>query len=75
MMLQSLQNDLDGCMILMTDLIVNHHQAVALASYGHKLLRDHLCSPLLLANSNGPLGYTSKTDLQPTPGVFVVVFI
>ena len=39
---ESLQNDLDGCMILITDLIVNHHQVVALAFYGHKLLWGNL---------------------------------
>ena len=42
MTLQSLQNDLDGCMILMTDLIDNYYQAVVLAFYGHKLLRGDL---------------------------------
>ena len=42
MTLQSLQNDFDGSMALITDLLVNHHQAVALAFYGHKLLMGDL---------------------------------
>ena len=46
--LQSLQVDLDGCMILMTDLIDYHHQAVALAFFEHKLLRGHLYKPIAL---------------------------
>ena len=41
-MLQSLQNDLNDCMILVTELIFNHYQAALLAFYGHKLLRDDL---------------------------------
>ena len=74
MTLQSSQNDLDGCMILMTDLIVNHHQVVVLAFYGHKLLKGDLIRALLLTNSYRVLSNSSKRDLYLT-SVFVVVYI
>ena len=73
MTLQSLQNGLDDCMILLTDIKINHDQVGALAFYGHNLLRVRYVDALL-ANSSEPLTYSSKRDLQPTPSVYIVVY-
>ena len=74
MTLQSLQNGLDDCMTLLTDIKINHDQVGALAFYGHNLLRVTYVDALLLANSSEPLTYSSKRDLQPTSSVYIVVF-
>ena len=73
MSLQSLKDDLDGCTILLTDLIVNQYLMVVLAFYGNKLLRATYVGISLLASINWALVNFSKRDLHLAPSVFVFV--
>ena len=67
-------DDLDDCMILMTDLIINHHQSAELAlSMNYRGVS--YVNALLLANSSGPLTYSSKRGSKLIPSVCVVVYV
>ena len=66
--MQCLQVDVDGCTILMTDLIVNHHKAAetALPFIGISYTEAAYIDALLLVNFNWALFNFHKRDLQCT---------